>query len=525
MSFLAMCSSVTGQERGLGPGGAVSETEPYVAQGGDNAPFDCTCTKIEIKIEGQDVVTTPFAIDEVREGTVKWWINGNPNAQLCVEVWTEPTPEKTPHRLPSATFQWQHRSGEPFRQSDRFTTNCADGEREFKIMGGPEVSPTVLGSKMIVKIYPGPCTPSRPDPICRSDIKFTVLKLDLLQYEQPSGTWNDISGTLYVLKNSTVTFQAVPTPLVTWPSGMPVWGGTSGASGAGETKAVTFNTLSTTLTDYKTVTATCGDTKTAKFVVYELTGTLTPDDNFANRSQSKYGLEETVDLAFTTDPAGISAVQAGGLEWTRNSGVGAVSSAGNDGTADYDAEHAAGNATLRLTIKSGPSKDEFKSYDRTVVAPDDEYMTQKSGSSIRHTTNTCSAGFLGWSYLTPKDVSFSNLNRREGTCTGTGSGFYAYLNGKGHDTGSWWPVSTGNSATGCRVLVDDRVYSGAKGSPYSDGQFDWPIPREYEADDGVPHQIRIANHNQVADSAGKCTIQKEGAGPFSKNAGDPTSSW
>jgi hypothetical protein len=184
MSFLAMCSSVTGQERGLGPGGAVSETEPYVAQGGDNAPYDCTCTKIEIKIEGQAVVTTPFAIDEVREGTVKWSINGNPNAQLCVEVWTEPTPEKTPHRLPSATFQWQHRSGEPFRQSDRFTTNCAVGERKFKIKGGPEASPMVLGSKMIVQIYRGPCPlpkpVTRPESICpAADIRFTVLKVEL----------------------------------------------------------------------------------------------------------------------------------------------------------------------------------------------------------------------------------------------------------------------------------------------------------------------------------------------------------
>jgi hypothetical protein len=182
---LAISPSVAlGQERGLGPGGAVSEADPYVSQGGDNAPFDCTCTKIEIKIEGQDVVTTPFAIDEVREGTVKWWINGDPNAQLCVEVWTEPTPEKTPHGLPSATFQWQHRPGEPFRQSDRFTTNCADGEREFKIKGGPETSPTVLGSKMIVKIYRGPCPwpppVTRPDSICpNEDIRFTILKVGL----------------------------------------------------------------------------------------------------------------------------------------------------------------------------------------------------------------------------------------------------------------------------------------------------------------------------------------------------------
>jgi hypothetical protein len=99
------------------------------------------------------------------------------------------------------------------------------------------------------------------------------------------------------------------------------------------------------------------------------------------------------------------------------------------------------------------------------------------------------------------------------------------MNGAVHNTGSWWSISSGNSSTGCLVLIDDNIYSGEKGSPYSNGQFNWPIPREYKADDGIPHEFTTANHNQVADSAGKCTIQKHGAGPFSKNASDPDSSW
>ncbi|MFH1969662.1 MAG: hypothetical protein ABIJ53_05025, partial [Verrucomicrobiota bacterium] len=235
-----------------------------------------------------------------------------------------------------------------------------------------------------------------------------MIKVDKVQYEQPSGTWNDISGTLYVLKGFTVTFKAVPTPLVTWPSGKPVWGGTSGASGAGETKAVAFNTSSTTLTDYKTVTATCGNTKMANIVVYELAGTLTPDDNFASRSQSKYGLEEQIELAFTTDPAGITAGQAGGLEWTKNSGVGAVNSAGNDGTAAYDAKHVAGNVTFRLTIKAGPCKDQFKSYDRTVVAPTGTRMTRVT-ANVKHNQGTASAGIALYYWLDPTEVSFKKL--------------------------------------------------------------------------------------------------------------------
>jgi hypothetical protein len=49
---LAISPSVAlGQERGLGPGGAVSEADPYVSQGGDNAPYACTCVDIKITIE------------------------------------------------------------------------------------------------------------------------------------------------------------------------------------------------------------------------------------------------------------------------------------------------------------------------------------------------------------------------------------------------------------------------------------------------------------------------------------------
>jgi hypothetical protein len=52
-------------------------------------------------------------------------------------------------------------------------------------MGGPEVSPTVLGSKMIVKIYCGPCPPPHPRPasICpEEDIRFTVLRVGMTAY-------------------------------------------------------------------------------------------------------------------------------------------------------------------------------------------------------------------------------------------------------------------------------------------------------------------------------------------------------
>jgi hypothetical protein len=190
MSFLAMCSSVTGQERGLGPGGAVSESEPYVAQGGDNAPFDCTCTKIEIKVEEQEgEYTIPLVVGEgdqhVRRGRVQWWMNGDSNSKLCIEVKIDP-PE-------TAVFRWLDRPGgtQPFLQSDTINTNCEDGWRDFEIKGWTKPSPTVLGSKMTAKIYRGPCPPSGTDPICRRDIRFTVLKVDLDGDSEDDGDVDD----------------------------------------------------------------------------------------------------------------------------------------------------------------------------------------------------------------------------------------------------------------------------------------------------------------------------------------------
>ncbi|MDY7011783.1 MAG: hypothetical protein SVV80_13680, partial [Planctomycetota bacterium] len=99
----------------------------------------------------------------------------------------------------------------------------------------------------------------------------TVVKVDKIQY-QSGENWIDVSETLYVSIGTTVTFKAIPDPAAaSWPGGKPVWGGTSGASGTGETKDVTFNAVGN-----KTVTAECGNTVTANVIVVEV-ASLLPD--------------------------------------------------------------------------------------------------------------------------------------------------------------------------------------------------------------------------------------------------------
>jgi hypothetical protein len=128
--------------------------------------------------------------------------------------------------------------------------------------------------------------------------------------------------------------------------------------------------------------------------------------------------------------------------------------------------------------------------------------------------------------LNPKDVSFSNLYFQEDTCPTVATGFYSSWQPLyPHPQGSWVSIGSGDRTKGCRVLGDDQVWSGAKPGPYSVGSFTWNIPCNYKANDGVSHEFTTSAQNWVSDEAGKCTIQKNGTGPVSKNANDPTSSW
>jgi hypothetical protein len=96
------------------------------------------------------------------------------------------------------------------------------------------------------------------------------VTIDRIQYN--NGTeYADVPNPLYVMKGDSVSFKAIPNPEdATWPQGKPEWGGTSGASGTGGTKSVTFNTVSSSSADYKTVTAECGATRTANVAVVDV---------------------------------------------------------------------------------------------------------------------------------------------------------------------------------------------------------------------------------------------------------------
>jgi hypothetical protein len=358
----------------------------------------------------------------------------------------------------------------------------------------------------------------------------TAVGVMSLQYYESGNGWIDICGTLYVHVGTAVWFKAIPNPEdACWPGYNPVWGGSSGASGTGETTSVVFNTLSSSLTDFKTVTATCGtSTVSVNVIVYDFQGVLTPDDNFTGRDQMKYGIQETVDLSCTIVPNGLTGIQVGGLRWSKFMGAGFVSNVTDNGAADYDAgpyDPFWGSTWLFLSVCSGPSSGDCVGYTRTIVAPFEAYMVQAPSTGIWHVQGQASIGFKGWIYLWFKNVSFSNIEWREESCSGTGTGFFAPSTGQIHPTGSWMGVGSGNIVTGCRVQCIDTVESGPHGGPYSDGTFTWPIPWQYRVGAGGAVTFATANHYEIIDSSGKMTIQKKWGGPFTRELNDPDSDY
>lgn len=100
------------------------------------------------------------------------------------------------------------------------------------------------------------------------EVNFAVVGLQSpLQYKIGTNSWSDMPDPLYVCKDTTVDFKAIKIPANTaWPTNKPVWGGLVSGSGM-ETKSYTFSTISTGATDYKIISAECGNIVTGRVVV------------------------------------------------------------------------------------------------------------------------------------------------------------------------------------------------------------------------------------------------------------------
>ena len=260
-----------------------------------------------------------------------------------------------------------------------------------------------------------------------------------------------------------------------------------------------------------------------------LNAVLHPNDDFAGRSQTSYGVGEQVKLSVTTTPAGYES-QVGTLNWT-GSGDGVTSDFGG-GNGRFTAGEVGGSATITLTVTpvtKGTPHGKAYPISRTIVAPSGVTYVQSGG--VIHTHGFATAGFFAWMYITPKDVSFHYIQEQEEDgVLGDGSGSLQSKDDDPHTGGGYNSVGTGNIVLGSRVAKRDHVNANNGAGPFAeDGDFYWYIPRDYMVgDNGNEHDgytiVTHHNHQSATDATGNSvtTMTKAGVSVSAKQ-NDPTS--
>lgn len=169
---------------------------------------------------------------------------------------------------------------------------------------------------------------------------------------------------------------------------------------------------------------------------------------------------------------------------------------------------------------------ELVKIDFDVIEPTGVTMQQEPGTGVWHIQGRPSAGFMGRPFITPIDVSFIEIQVREGQCNATGNGYYGYANGDPHPDGAWVDVVTGDASNPSKVDGVDTIRSGTapndQGHLLPDvGTFDWPIPWLFRVGSGGEKQFAIVTHHHESDAAGTVTISKGGTS-VSAAINDPT---
>lgn len=272
---------------------------------------------------------------------------------------------------------------------------------------------------------------------------------------------------------------------------------------------------------------------------------ITPVDNFAGRSLTRFGVGEEIDLNFATIPPGRTAASFGGLVWAVKSGSATlVNTVGNVGTARLTMGNQAGAVVLELRTVAAPQTVKLAKT-LWVVEPTSAVMAREPHTGTYHRQNTASAGFLGEIFLRPVDVSFYRCQFREGSSTPVGTGSLAITMGSSalhdanaqHDNvvqelgslrsgirhpvmGDWLNISTGHSVNGCKMVGHDTVRSLTLDPPYAVGSFHWDIPWLFRVIGTQGEKtFHTATHQEAVTATGQMTISKAGC-TVTHNAAD-----
>ena len=205
--------------------------------------------------------------------------------------------------------------------------------------------------------------------------------------------------------------------------------------------------------------------------VVRFTVVVTPVDNFAGRSMTRFGVGEELDLSFTTLPAR-TAASFGGLQWAVKSGPGTLTApVPTDGTARLVMNETAGTVVLELRTLAGPGAPATVKVTKTlwVVKPSSSVMVQEPGTGITHQRNTASAGFYGLVQMRPTDVSFYRCEWREGSAPIRATGSLSVTIARTATNLREWR-SKGGDAAGTR--------ESGRCAPSSHGRLDSPRTRQ-----------------------------------------------
>ena len=271
------------------------------------------------------------------------------------------------------------------------------------------IKPDVTGSYVI---QAGDCGSAK-------EFEITAVAVDRIQYKDPDKGWLDCTESpLWVGQSVSLTLRAVPRGADKFPPGKPIWAGTVKRTQPGSPTADLFTLFASASRDapYE-VTASCGNEVSALFVIWTLKGVWDAQIRFPNRSQSRFGLGEKVDLLSRITPPPYNRSVLGKLKWKgKKGGNGKLTDPTTDGSAVWETAIEAGTGELTLEVTSGVSKGMSAGpYILEVIAPTGGHLVQ-SGKTFKvwHEPLKASAGFKASIVLDPQDVAFDNLTVREG---------------------------------------------------------------------------------------------------------------
>jgi len=271
-----------------------------------------------------------------------------------------------------------------------------------------------------------------------------------------------------------------------------------------------------------------------------VSGTLTPWDNFAGRSLTRFGVGEVIDLDFLSFPL-TSPADFGGLEWHLASGGGALSGVTANGTATYTSPALASTVQLQLRVASGLLAGRvISSRTISIVEPSALRQALVPGSFPNFAgwgngtipAGTWGVGFIANEFILPRDVSFQGVAFSEGTVaavvTPSGSFLFAGRNGIMHPANSHGVGLGGNITTGTPLTAQDGVWAWGGVTPRNvmgvsfcgNSHFLWSIPLFFSVSGGplTPFAGGFTSDQHFwSHLFCGATAEKEGAGPVCRN--------